>query len=334
MKIAVCFKTVPDFDQVVEADWDTFDPAAGWTYVKRIFGCFDESALETALRLRSAWENSGETTECTAVTAAPLPSPLCKTLFAAGFDRVLDLSGAASGQYPQPVGGSLPPAPDPHFGGCARASGADTSPSVWSSASPSAGEFPRNAPPPPAGPAVSLLNAHPFEFRPRHIAAILGNFLGPAMYDLILTGRQTGYADTGAVPLFLAEFLGIPAVTEVEELTPCAGGIEVRRITDLGRERLRVRPPLLAALGNGPVPALRAVTLRARMAASGREAEQPFTGGTVPGSNGESPDSGEAPRFSREKRHKICRFLPAGAGAGLAQSVTEIRSDYLRGWDR
>jgi electron transfer flavoprotein beta subunit len=320
MKIAVCFKVLPDFDQVVEADWDAFNLAAGWAYVKRVFGCFDESALETALRLRSAWTDAGEAAECTAVTAAPLPSPLCKTLFAAGFDRVADLSGIFQDQNRQAGGGSLPPA----------SAGAVPPPS---SAAPSAGEPPRNAPLPPPGPEAALLNSQSSEFRPRHIAAVLGNFLGPAAYDLILAGRQAGYADTGAVPLSLAEFLGIPVLTEVEELSPCAGGLEVKRTNGSGRERLRVRLPLLAVLGNSPVSALRAVTLSARMAASKREAEKPPAPcGPASSPAGENPDSGGAFRFIREDRRKTCRFLPAGAE--LARSVAEIRAAYLGGWEK
>jgi electron transfer flavoprotein beta subunit len=274
MKIAVCFKAVPDFDQVVETDWDNFSLAADWGYVKRVFSCFDESALETALRLRSDWEEMDEKTECMALTAALLPSPLCKILFAAGFDRVVDLSHVL-----------------------------------------------------PEGTVA--------EFRPQHIAVILGNYLGPAACDLILTGSQAGYADTGMVPLLLAEFLGIPALTGVEELSPCAGGIEIKRIAGRSRERLRVRLPLLAVLGNSPVSALRAVTLSARMAASKRDAERPL----VPNGNGfksggvtDVPDPGETSRFHREMRCKNCRFLPISAD--LAQSVAEIRAKYLRGWEQ
>jgi electron transfer flavoprotein beta subunit len=317
MKIAVCFKAVPDFDQVVDADWDNFSFDAAWTYVKRVFGCFDESALETALRLRSAWEEAGEAAECTAVTAAPLPSPLCKILFAAGFDRVVDLSGFVLG------GGSLPPAPYPPFSVNNRGG---------YSAPPSAGEGPRNAPLPPAAAEVPLLNPVSPEFRPRHIAAILGNYLGPGAYDLILTGREAGYADTGTVPLFLAEFLGLPALTGVEELMPRAGGLEVKRTSGAGRELLMVRLPLLAALGNSPVSALRAVTLSARMAASRREAEKPsFPGGAASGP-GAGTDPGAASRFSREERRKICRFLPAGTE--LARTVAGIRAEYLPKYER
>jgi electron transfer flavoprotein beta subunit len=258
MKITVCFKVVPEFEQVVEADWDGFSLAADLGYVKRVFGCFDESALETALRLRFAWEAAadGEQAECTALTAGLLPSSLCKTLFAAGFDRVLELP-------------SVP------------------------------------------------------EFRPRHTAAVLGNYLRAAGFDLILAGRQAGYADTGMVPLLLAEALGVPVITGVEEIAPCAGGVDVTRAGDTGRERLRVRLPLLAVLGNSPVSALRAATLSARMAASKRSAEKPAVSAEA-----DCPAAG-TPRFSRENRHKTCRFLPGGED--MARSVAGIWEEHLRG---
>jgi electron transfer flavoprotein beta subunit len=273
MKIVVCCKAVPEFEQVVEADWDNFSLSADLGYARRVFGCFDESALETALRLRTAWEELGEKTECTALTAAFLPSPLRKTLFAVGFDRVVDLSGAFQGAASQ-------------------------------------GDEPQEA-------GTS-------EFRPRTVAAVLGNYLSSFPCDLILAGRQTGYADTGTVPLLLAEALGIPVITEVGEIFPCAGGVEVTRISDAGRERLRVRPPLVAIIGNSPVAALRAATLSARMAASRRSAEKP----ELPAAG---PTSAETLRFSREGRHKTCRFLPAGAD--LSQSAAFLVRDYLGGWE-
>jgi electron transfer flavoprotein beta subunit len=262
----VCFKVVPEFEQVVDADWDDFSLSTDLGYVKRVLGCFDESALETALRLRTAWEAAGEKTECTALTASPLPSSLCKTLFAAGFDRVRDLSGTGV-----------------------------------------------------------------VEFQPRRTAALLGNCLKTTGFDLILAGRQAGYADTGMVPLLLAEALKVPVITEVEEIAPCAGGVEVKRVSDSGRERLRVRLPLLAVLGNSPISALRAATLSARMAVSKRSAET-FPASVEADASLEVGVPVEAPRFSREKRRRVCRFL--SGGADLAQSVAEIQAEYLRGWKR
>jgi hypothetical protein len=165
------------------------------------------------------------------------------------------------------------------------------------------------------------------------VAAVLGSCLRSLGYDLILAGRQAGYADTGTVPLFLAEFLGIPVITGIEELSPCAGGIEVKRMGGAGRERLRVRLPLLAVLGNSSVSALRAATLGDRMAASKREAERPdpplFT--DAPGDGDGEEGAGEGLRFSREARYKTCRFLPSGAALG--ESVAGLRADYLGKWE-
>ncbi|MDR1893821.1 MAG: hypothetical protein LBQ61_03900 [Spirochaetales bacterium] len=256
VKIAVCFKAVPDFDRVVEADWENFSLAGDLGYVQRILGCFDESALETALRLGSAWAEEGKTVETAALTAAPLPSPLVKTLFAAGFDRVADLSG--------------------------------------------------------------LLRGGP-EFRPRQTAALLGAWLTSWGFDLILAGRQAGWADSGLVPLLLGETLGIPVITEAETLAPCPGGIEVRRLNGTRREELRASLPLLITLGNSPVAALRAVTLGARMAVSQRQAEKPEPE-AFPGL-GLSEEFPGPPRFIRETRSKTCRFLPGGED--LPQSLAE-----------
>lgn len=259
IKIAVCFKAVPEFDQVVEDDWNDFTLATDLSYVKRVFGCFDESAMEMALRLRSAWEESGEKTECTALTAAPLPSPLGKTLFAAGFDRVLDLGGTFHAES----------------------------------------------------------SAASAEFQPRRTAAVLEKYLSSAGYDLIFAGRQVGYADTGTVPLLLAEALGIPVVTGIEEMALCDGGIEIKRINDTVRERLRVRLPIMAVLGNSPVAALRAVTLSARMAASKRSAEAPLLSISYHA-------VAETARFSRERQDKTCSFFYAGDDpSGIAIKLQE-----------
>jgi electron transfer flavoprotein beta subunit len=182
---------------------------------------------------------------------------------------------------------------------------------------------------------VSTANAGFFEFQPRRIAAVLGSCLGSAGYDLVLAGSQAGWADTGAVPLLLAEILGIPVITGAGEIGPCTGGIEVTRTSSAGRERLRVRLPLLVTLGNGPVAALRAVTLQERMAASRREAEKPAMagfGGNAAGTTEEAGASVQTLRFYREERRKTCRFLPGGAA--LARSVAELRSEYLGSRDQ
>jgi hypothetical protein len=68
------------------------------------------------------------------------------------------------------------------------------------------------------------------------------------------------------------------------------------------------------------------------MAASGRDAERPSLPNDSSFDASEEPYPAEAHRFHREERRKTCRFLPTGSG--LAQSIAEIRTEHLRGWER
>lgn len=89
MKICVCFKIVPDLDQVLESDWQDLSQGLDTSYVKKMINCFDETALEMALRLKDM--AADQTVECTAVTVGGgLPS-LMKGLYAVGYDRVADI---------------------------------------------------------------------------------------------------------------------------------------------------------------------------------------------------------------------------------------------------
>ena len=52
MKILGCFKVVPDLDLVADEDWRTGGGlAVDTSYVKPVWNCFDEGALEMMLRL-------------------------------------------------------------------------------------------------------------------------------------------------------------------------------------------------------------------------------------------------------------------------------------------
>ena len=51
-RIFVSFKMVNDYEQVLPEDWDAFlQEDAALDYVRQIVNCFDESALELALRI-------------------------------------------------------------------------------------------------------------------------------------------------------------------------------------------------------------------------------------------------------------------------------------------
>ena len=89
MKICVCFKIVPDLDQVLSADWENVTNGLDISYVKKIYNCFDEGALEMALSLKDAFGEAA--VSCTAVTVGEGLATLMKGLYAVGFDRVVRL---------------------------------------------------------------------------------------------------------------------------------------------------------------------------------------------------------------------------------------------------
>ena len=89
MRILVSFKVTPDFEALREADW-----AAGAAdgvrtrYVRRILNCFDESALELALRLSEALAGQGDATDLSALSVGGRETdPYLKTLLALGYGR-------------------------------------------------------------------------------------------------------------------------------------------------------------------------------------------------------------------------------------------------------
>ncbi len=91
MQVVVCFKAVPDLDKVIPTDWQDFDTRPDTSYAGIMLGCFDEAALELALRLKDQDEN----VTCTALTFGSLTSIQAKRLYAAGYDKVVCLDSDA-----------------------------------------------------------------------------------------------------------------------------------------------------------------------------------------------------------------------------------------------
>ena len=82
--------------------------------------------------------------------------------------------------------------------------------------------------------------------------------------DLILCGRMATDGDTAQVGPMLAECLGIPHVSDVAAVEEIAEGtVTVRRLTDYGYVRLRVRPPVLLTvlkeINNPRLPSLNGI---------------------------------------------------------------------------
>lgn len=97
MKIVVCFKIVPDYEDVLPGQWAEPD-GPDLTYVKKMIGCFDEAALESALRLADSLKEQGACAETVAVTAGTasgaVSGSLMRSLYAAGFEQVVILPEA------------------------------------------------------------------------------------------------------------------------------------------------------------------------------------------------------------------------------------------------
>lgn len=102
MKILACFKIVPDLEQVLVEDWNNFNLETDLSYVRKIFNCFDESALEITIRLK---EQAVGDCEIVALTAgAKPPASFVKTLYAVGFNRVIWLDCEHSEFVPSDIG--------------------------------------------------------------------------------------------------------------------------------------------------------------------------------------------------------------------------------------
>lgn len=70
-------------------------------------------------------------------------------------------------------------------------------------------------------------------------------------YDLILCGVETTDGGTGQVGPEVAEYLGIPQITCVEEFKIEGESIEAKRTLESKCERLKVRLPTLLTISNG-----------------------------------------------------------------------------------
>ena len=87
MKILGCFKVVPDLDLVAEEDWCANDQfTVDTSYVKPMWNCFDESALEMMLKLSDLSESFDVVYELNALTIGKSRhETFLKTLYALGY---------------------------------------------------------------------------------------------------------------------------------------------------------------------------------------------------------------------------------------------------------
>jgi electron transfer flavoprotein beta subunit len=117
LRILVSFKVTPDFEALREADWlaGAADDAAGGAapgvetrYVRRVLNCFDESALEMALRFSDARAERGSATSLGALSVGGRETePYLKTLLALGYDRAARVEPEAALDFAPAVTASV-----------------------------------------------------------------------------------------------------------------------------------------------------------------------------------------------------------------------------------
>jgi electron transfer flavoprotein beta subunit len=109
MRILVSFKVTPDFEALREADWAAAAADGVETrYVRRIINCFDESALELALRVADARAEQGAATALGALSIGDRQAEqYLGTLLALGYERAARVTAEADLDFAPAVTAAL-----------------------------------------------------------------------------------------------------------------------------------------------------------------------------------------------------------------------------------
>jgi len=101
MRILVCCKVTPDFEALRESEWaagagSESEARVETRFTPRVLNCFDEAALETALRLSDQLAARGEEAALAALSVGGQETePFLATLRALGFERTVRVSPGA-----------------------------------------------------------------------------------------------------------------------------------------------------------------------------------------------------------------------------------------------
>lgn len=101
LKILGTFRVVPDLDLLSEEDWTVHEKnLVDTSFVKTIWNCFDESALEFMLRLSENSESLGIPVQLDAMTVG---NSICenylRTLYALGFEKAVRIQAEEELQF-------------------------------------------------------------------------------------------------------------------------------------------------------------------------------------------------------------------------------------------
>ena len=91
-------------------------------------------------------------------------------------------------------------------------------------------------------------HSHPDPLAVARVLAAAIRKLGP--FDLVLVGRESGDWGVGQTGGLLAEELGVPSISFVDEINATSNGLHLKRQTDTGWERIEAQPPLVLTITN------------------------------------------------------------------------------------
>lgn len=156
---------------------------------------------------------------------------------------------------------------------------------------------------------VILLKGENLEFCPQAVAKELSAFARDEDYDLILTGAAAGMADTGTVPALLAAELGLPFLPECGDISAGTGDEISATVQGVqGLWKCTAKLPLAVSVGNSSAM-LRAVSLKTRLAASGKACEIIETRALA--------QNVVSPVLHRPDSDRSCKMLDGGPGEVL-----------------
>ena len=203
---------------------------------------------------------------------------------------------------------------------------------------------------------VVALNLQNREFKSREVARILSDYAKKIGADIVLTGAQAGFAETGSVPFYLSEFLKIPMLANVETASFKDDSVVCACRENSALIEKTADYPLIVCVNNSP-EVLRFATLKARMACRTKQAEnvnlenadeslcnptliRPKTGRECEKLEKNSPESAEKilavlKEYSKaENEGKMSSESHSDGEKILSEKALFIKSDCLYGEDK
>lgn len=160
-------------------------------------------------------------------------------------------------------------------------------------------------------------------FRPGYAADLIcGLVKETAPYDVIVMGQQAAPGDNGRTHICVSESMGIPCILHVKEVSLEEDGMLVVSDADEGTLTRKVRGPIVLAVGDAGHSYLRSATLRERMAAAKKSAEERTAAANL-GSTEYETFSG----LYRERAGRDCRWIE---GNTVREKIDSLYRNFCR----